>query len=185
MQLIEHVHCVGVTFKMTEQVEQWNCIKFCIKLEHSRNYSGDSKGCSYGQPVIGSFTLTMRLLMHHILCRIFLQNMKSPRWLSPPVAQIWHPATSGFSQNWNHFWKGRDFTMSNVTQENTTGQLMAIGGTVWGPKVPTLKGTEASLPYIQYFLYLVSSSINASIFNSTRLDTFRTSLPPSLRVCVL
>ena len=31
----EHVYCVAVTFKMTEQVEQQICIKFCIKLDHS------------------------------------------------------------------------------------------------------------------------------------------------------
>ena len=31
----EHVYCVVVAFKMTEQMEQWICIKFCIKLEHS------------------------------------------------------------------------------------------------------------------------------------------------------
>ena len=35
MPLSEHVYCVAVAFKMTEQVEQWICIKFCIKLEHS------------------------------------------------------------------------------------------------------------------------------------------------------
>ena len=33
--LSEHVYCVAVTFKMTEQVEQQICIKFCVKLEHS------------------------------------------------------------------------------------------------------------------------------------------------------
>ena len=33
--LSEQVYCVAVTFKMTEQVEQQICIKFCIKLEHS------------------------------------------------------------------------------------------------------------------------------------------------------
>ena len=32
---------------------------------------------------------------------------------------------------------------------------MAIGRTVWGPKVPTLKGTEASLSHVQCFLYLL------------------------------
>ena len=30
----EHMYCVAVTFKMTEQVEQRIYIKFCIKLEH-------------------------------------------------------------------------------------------------------------------------------------------------------
>ena len=35
MPLSEHVCCVAVTFKMTEQAEQQNGIKFCMKLEHS------------------------------------------------------------------------------------------------------------------------------------------------------
>ena len=39
-----------------------------------------------------------RLLMYHLWCRVFWQNIKSPRWLSPPTAQVWRPATSGFSQ---------------------------------------------------------------------------------------
>ena len=36
----------------------------------------------------------------------------------------------------------------------------------------TLKGTEASLSYVQCFLYLVSSLINVSSVQSTWLDTF-------------
>ena len=31
----KHVYCVAIAFKMTEQVEQQICIKFCVKLEHS------------------------------------------------------------------------------------------------------------------------------------------------------
>ena len=31
----EHVYCEAIAFKMTEQVEQWICIKFCVKLGHS------------------------------------------------------------------------------------------------------------------------------------------------------
>ena len=42
--------------------------------------------------------------------------------------------------------------------------------------MPTLKGTEASLSYIQCFLYLVSSSINVSICHYTWLGTFWTDL---------
>ena len=35
MPLSEHVYCAAIAFKMTEQVEQRICIKFCMELEHS------------------------------------------------------------------------------------------------------------------------------------------------------
>ena len=70
--------------------------------------------------------------------------------------------------------KGKTFQTISEIQKNMTGQLMAIGRTVWGPKLPTLKGTEVSLSYIQCFLYLVFPSINVSIFHITWLDTFWT-----------
>ena len=35
MPFSELVYAVGVTFEMTELVEQLICIKFCIKLEYS------------------------------------------------------------------------------------------------------------------------------------------------------
>ena len=35
MPLSDHGHCVITAFKVTEQVEQWICIKFYVKLEHS------------------------------------------------------------------------------------------------------------------------------------------------------
>ena len=35
MPLSERVHCVATAFEMTERVEQWIWIIFCIKLEHS------------------------------------------------------------------------------------------------------------------------------------------------------
>ena len=71
--------------------------------------------------------------------------------------------------------KGKRFQTIDEIQEDMMGQLMATGRTVWGPKVPTLKGTEASLFHVQCFLYLVSST-NVSIFHITWLDTFWTDL---------
>ena len=50
--------------------------------------------------------------MYHVSCRVFWWNVKSPRWLSPTIPQIWHPSTSGFSQHQNPIWKGRDFRPS-------------------------------------------------------------------------
>ena len=77
--------------------------------------------------------------------------------------------------------KGKRFQTVDEIQENITGQLMAIGRTLWGPEVPTLKGTR-SLSYVQCFLYLVSSSINVSIFYITWLDTFWRDLTYSVMV---
>ena len=54
-------------------------------------------------------------------------------------------------------------------------KLMVIESTVGGPKVTTLKVTKVSLSYV-HFLYLVSFSINVSIFHSTGLNTFWTDL---------
>ena len=68
--------------------------------------------------------------------------------------------------------KGKRFQTVDEIQENTTEQMMATGRTVWSPKMPPLKGTEASLSCVQCFLYLVSSSINVSVFHITWLDTF-------------
>ena len=67
--------------------------------------------------------------------------------------------------------RDRFLTIDEI-QENMTGPLMVIGRTVWGPKVPILKWTEASLSYVQCFLCLVSLSVSVSIFHITWLDTF-------------
>ena len=81
MLLSEHVYCVAIAFKMMEKVEQQLCMKFCVELEH---FSEDtilieSEGCSYGQMVTDSFITTTRHRLHHVSCRVFWQNIKSPR----------------------------------------------------------------------------------------------------------
>ena len=163
MPLSEHVYCVATAFKVTEWVEQGICVKFCIKLEHSSAETiwMNQKGHSYWQLMIGSFIMTMHPLTHHISCRDFWWNIKTPRWFSPTIAPF----------GTCNFWlfpkpksplKGKRFQTISETQENKTGQLMAIGRTVWGPKVPTLKGTEAALSCVQMFL--VSSSIMSLFF---------------------
>ena len=149
----------------------------CLNTFLWGNYLDDSEGYSYGQLVIGSFIMTMCLLMHLISCRVFWWNIKStPKWLSPlqpRFGALWlldFPKTKiTFEREeiLDHQWDSGKYEM---------GQLMVIGRTVWGPKVPILKGTEASLSYEQCFLYFVSFSINASIFHITWLGTFWTDL---------
>ena len=157
---------------MTEQAEQWICMKFCTKFEYSSwNYSDNSEGHSYGELVIGSFIMTTCPLIHHVLHRVFWWNIKTSRWLSPLQPRFGALQLLALPKL-RSLLKGKRFQTANEIQENTMGQLRAIGRTMWGSKVPTSKGTEASLFCVQCFLYLVSSSLNVSIFHSTWLDNF-------------
>ena len=134
-----------------------------------------NENCSYGQLVIGSFITTTSCSCITSGAE-FWWNIKPPRSLSPPAAQIWHPVTSAVSPKLKSPLKGKRFQTIDEIQENMKGKLMVIGRTVWGPKVSTLKGTGVSLSHVQCFRYLVSSSINVSIFHITWLDTFWTDL---------
>ena len=96
---------------MTEQVEWWIRIKFCIKLQQS---STEMIWMIQQAATMGNWWLAASSQQHAHSCimsgaEYFFQNIKSPRWLSPPTAKIWHPVTSGFSKNYNYLWKGRDF----------------------------------------------------------------------------
>ena len=122
----EHVYCVAITFKMTEEVQQWICIKFCIKLEHS---SVENIQMIQKAPAMGNWWLATLSQQHAHSCTTFVQfvgkTSNPPRWLKPPTAQIWCPVTSGFSQNSTHLWKGRDFRPW-MRFRKIWGQLMAI-----------------------------------------------------------
>ena len=126
--------------------------------------------------MIGSFISTMRLLIHHNSCRVFWWNIKSPRWLSPLTAQIWHPVTSGFSQNQNHLWKGRDFRPSMRLRKIQWGSCWRLGELCEVPRCLLWRGLRHQLSYVHCFLYLVFSSLNVSTFHITWLDTLWTDL---------
>ena len=87
--LREHVYCVAITFKMTECVEQWICIRFCVKLEHSSMETIQLFGW-FRRPQLwatGNWHLPHGniLLINH-MCRILWWNNKSPRWFCPPYS---------------------------------------------------------------------------------------------------
>ena len=147
MPLSQHVYCVTITFKLTEPAEQWLCIRFCIKLERS---SMETIGMIQKAAAVGNWGLAASSQQRAHSCIIccaefFWWNIKSPRWLSPPTPQDLVPCDFWLSPKLKSPFKGKRFQTIGEIQENTTGQLMVIGRTVWGPRVPTLKGTEASL----------------------------------------
>ena len=155
MPLSEHVYCVAITFKMTEQLEQWICIEFCIKLEHSSvKLFGWFRRLQLW--ATGDWQLHHDSMSTHASCLVqsFLAKHQ--------ITQVTQPCYSPDLESCD-FWlfpklksplKGKRFQIIEGIKENTKGQLITIGRTVWGPKVLTLKGTEASLSCVQCFLYL-------------------------------
>ena len=159
----ENVYCVAITFKMTEWVKQLICIKFCIKLEYS---SMENIWMIQKAAAIGNWWLAASTRQHAYSCITSCEEFFGETSNHPGDYSLFPKLKSPF--------KGKRFQISDKIQENTIGQLMAIGRAMWSPKVPTLKGTKASVFYIQCFW--LSPSIIVSIFHSMWLDNFWTDL---------
>ena len=146
----EHVYCVAIAFEMTEWAEQWICMKFCVMLEHS---SAETMRMIQKAVAMGNWWLAA------------LSRQCAHSCITPPAEFFfWWKKTYSPDLALCNFWlfpnlksplKGKRFQTFDEVQENWIGQLMAIGRSVWGLKVSTLKGTEASLSYVQCFLYLL------------------------------
>ena len=164
-----------------EQVEQWICITFCVKLELS---SMETIWLIQKDTAMGTWWLAASSGQHALLsttsgAEFFGKTSNHPGDSVPLQPRYGALLLLAFPKTKITFKRKEISDHHRWDQENMTGQLMAIGRTVWGPEVSTLKGSETSLSCIQCFLYLVSSSINVSIFHITWLNTFWTDL-----VCV-
>ena len=142
--------------KWLSKLTNKSALNFALSLNIPlRKRLDDSEGHSYGQLVIGSFITTMRPLIHHVSCRIFgktLQYSDDSGPLQPIFGALWLLA---FPKTKITF-EGERFQTINEIHENTTGQLMVIGRTVWGPKAPTLKGRHHCPMYnVSCILYLL------------------------------
>ena len=157
--LSEHVYCVDVAFKMTEQVEQRICVQFCIELEHS---TAETIWLIQKATAMGTWWLVASS-RQHACSRItshaeFLAKLQITQVTQPLYTPDLAPYDFWLFSKLKSPLKGRRFQIVNEIQENTTRQLMAIGRAVWGPKVPALKGTEVSLSYmynVSCILYLL------------------------------
>ena len=111
---------------MTGRIKQWICIKFYIKLEHSSvETAGESEGHIYGLLVIGRFITITWLLIHHVSCNNFGQNIKWLRRLSPPTGQFGALWLLAFSQTRIISERKRLQTIHDI-QENMMGKLMVL-----------------------------------------------------------
>ena len=160
--------------KITEKVEQWICIKFCVKLEHS---STQTIWMILRRPQLwatGDWQLHLDYVPARAPCLLqsFLAKHQITQVTQPHYSPYLAPCDFWLFPKLKSPWKGKIFQTIDEIQGNTMGELMAIGRTVWGPKVPTLKGDEVPLPHVQCFLYLVYSPTNVSIFHTTWLGNW-------------
>ena len=176
MPLSEHVYCVAIMFKMTEWVEQPICIKFSLSL-NIPPWKLFGWFRSLQLRATGDWQLHHDNAPTHASCVVqFFGKTSNHPGDSAPLQPSFGACDFWLFPKLKSPLKEKKFQTIDEIQENMTGQLMAIGRTVWGPKTLTLKETEVSLSYAQCFLYLVSSSINVSIFHITWLDAFWTDL---------
>ena len=135
MPLSAHVYCVAITFKMTEPVEQWICIKFCVKLEHSSTETNQmiQKPAAIGNCWLAASSLQCAHSASRLVQRFVVKH---------PITQMTQPPYSPDLVP-SDFWlflklklplKGKRFQAIDEIQENTTGQLMANARTMWGPR---------------------------------------------------
>ena len=156
---------------MTVREEQKICIKFCIEFEHS---SAETIWVIQKATVIGNQWLAASSWQHACSCitsctEIFLQNIKSPRWLSPPYSPDWVFCDFWLFPKPKSPLKGKRLQTVHEIQENTTGQQTAIG--LCEVQGAYLEGGWGII--VLCTMFLVSSSIDVSIFHGAQLDTSR------------
>ena len=147
-------HCT-----QNDWVEQWICIKFALSLNIPS--STETIGMIQKATTMGNWWLAASSWPHTHSCitssaEFFWWNIKSLRWLIPPTAQIWCPATS---QKEVYFWafpkskitfEREDFRPSIRLRKIQQGSWWRLGK-LWDPKVPSWKGIEVSLSCVQCF----------------------------------
>ena len=162
---------------MTERVEQWICVKFCVKLAHSsaETIQMIQKATAKGNWRLAALSWQCTHSYITSPAEFFGKISNHPAPYSPELALqlLAFPKTKiAFEREEisDHWWDSGKF--------NGAGSWWQLGELCEVPQVPTLKGTEASFPMynVSCFLYLVSYSINVSIFHITWLDTFWTDL---------
>ena len=163
MPLSEHMYCVTVTFKMTEQVEQQICIKFYVKLEHcSTETIQIQKATALGNRWLAASSQQCACSCIMSCAEVFGETSNHPgdsaqiqprfgtlRLLAFPKPKI----TFERGEISDHWWDSGKCNRaadgdSNRILQSVLNSGIDTGRTVWGPKVPTLKETEASLSYV-------------------------------------
>ena len=167
-------------FKMTEQVGQQISIKFCVKLEHSFVETIQMIQKAFGDNAMSA----VQIKVWHKRFKDGWEFVESDARSGRPATSrtpenvervgaainkdqrlaVWEPeADLRIPKTTVSEILMRDLGMKHIVAKFILWLLLpeqkehgaAVERTVWGPKVPTLKGTEVSLSYVQCFLYLL------------------------------
>ena len=129
------MYCVAITFKMTGRIEQWICIKFCVKFEHS---SLETIWVIQKGAATGNCWLAASSWQHACSCitsqaEIFGETSNYPRDSAPlqPKTKITFEREEIPDPQWD---SGKYDAAADSNWENCVRS-----------QGPTLKGTEASL----------------------------------------
>ena len=118
---------------MTEQAEQWICIRFCIKLEHS---STETIRMIQKAVAMGNWWLaaSSQQSAHSRItsCAEFFMKHQITQVTQPPNSPDLAPGDFWLFPKLKSPLKGKRFQTVHEIQENTTGQLMVTGRTAWG-----------------------------------------------------
>ena len=160
----EHVYFVAITFKMTEQVEQWICFNFRVKLEHSsaetiRRWCNKwSANKSVAQMLQRRSRICWQWSTFWKAC-----NTQNPWecWTCTDCSQQRSATDSVRTRSWSgdskHYcvWGFDSVSWHEMCQAKFIPLLLlperkehcaAVGRTVWGPKVPALRGLRRHCP---------------------------------------
>ena len=161
MPLTEHVYYVAITLKMSKQVEQWICNKFCVKLEHS---STETIRMIQKAAAVGNWWLAASSPQHSCSCITHASRLVQRFWKKHQITKV---TQSPYSPDLTlcDFWlfpklklplKGKRFQTIDEIQENTTGQLMATGKLCEVPRCLLWRGLRHPCPTynVSYILYL-------------------------------
>ena len=128
MLFSEHVYCVAITFKITKWGEQWICNKFWVKLDHSsmETIQMIQKAAAMGNwwLATSSWQRVCSFITPH---EVFLQNIKSPRWLSTLYSPDLAPCDFWLFQKLKSPLKGKRFQIVNEIQKIWWGGWWRLG----------------------------------------------------------
>ena len=172
MPLSEHVYRVAIVFKMTEWVEQRICIKFCVKFEHS---SAEIIWMTPKATAMGNWWLAASSQQHAHAC------ITSCAEFSGGTSN--HPGDSATLQpRFGTLWL-LAFLKTKITLEREeisdhrwdSGKYDGEADGYWENYVKSqgayFKGDWGII--VLCTMFLVSSSVNVSIFHITWLGTSR------------